>query len=102
MSNVQGFTLVSGEIIVASVENQDEDTLSVTSPAQIILQQMDHERMGISMIPYLPFSVNKLTFTQHAIASYFDVNTQILNEYNRLYGSGIQIADASQVPKIAS
>jgi hypothetical protein len=63
-------------------------------PAQIVVQQTERG-MGVGLAPYMPYVEGNVSLYRNAIASEGEPVEQMQNEYNRLFGSGIQIAPAS-------
>lgn len=90
--NIKVFKLINGEEIISKA---DETSLgwTLSSPAQIIMQQTK-EGVGVALAPYMPYSTGDITMYQHAVTSEADPDVKMENEYNRLFGSGIQIASA--------
>jgi hypothetical protein len=108
MTNIVCFTLSSGEMIIGSQIDSsnttksefipDQDDFFIEDPAQLIMQHVGEGRMGLSLIPYAPFSDgNPVRFLTKAVNSIFTPSRDVLNEYSRMFGSGIQIADATSI-----
>lgn len=97
-----GFVLVSGETIIGHVSNEESSTIFIENPAQVILQPMGNERMGIALIPFLPYSEGSIEFPVSAMTARFTPNDQLSNEYRRLFGSGIEIASANVIQQLHS
>lgn len=87
--------LVTGEYILGEVQSSDNSNVIIDNAAQLMLQPVSNEKMGLALIPFIPFSEGSFSIQTSAIVTKFIPNTQVINEYNRLYGYGIQIADAS-------
>ena len=49
----------------------------------------------MALAPYMPYVEGNLNLSKSAIAAEGEPNQQMQNEYNRIFGSGIQIASAS-------
>lgn len=90
--------LISGEDVIASVErNQHGYTLS--NPAQIIVQQSPDGRVGAAFAPFAPFAKdNKVLIFENGVIGEMEVDVKLINEYNRIFGSGIVIAAADEIP----
>lgn len=107
MTNIVCFTLSSGEMIIGSyLDSQpepieflkDQESFFIEDSAQLIMQHVGEGRMGLSLIPYAPFSDGSpVRFLTKAVNSIFTPSRDVLNEYSRMFGSGIQIADATAI-----
>lgn len=97
--SVCAFKMLSGEDIVASLIGEDDTTLIVKDPALIVMQRTE-TGIGVGLQPYTPFAEgNKVCFNKSAISATFEVNIQMQNEYNRIFGNGIVIASASELKR---
>jgi hypothetical protein len=89
---IRVFKMISGEELISKV------TDSVTgweldSPAVIMIQQTD-KGVGVGLMPYMPYASGKITLHRTAVASDGTPDVKMENEYNRIFGSGIQIASS--------
>ena len=94
MNEVKVFKMINGEEIIGEVLKENADYLEIKSPAQIILQRTD-KGMGVAIAPYMPYSDGNINLYNGAIASDCKPDQNLINEYNKIFGSGIQIAPAS-------
>lgn len=94
--NIRVFKLVTGEEIISEVE-EDPKGFLLKSPASIVMQRTE-QGVGVGMMPYMPYTQGKITLYSSSICSHGEVDVKMVNEYNRLFGSGIQIASAGSVP----
>jgi hypothetical protein len=93
MNNIKVFKLISGEELIARVT---ETGLGYTldNPATIMMQQTK-EGIGMALMAYMPYADGSIELFQACIASEGTPSDKMVNEYNRLFGSGIEIAPAS-------
>ena len=91
---VRVFKLINGEEIISEIFNYYDQTVELKKPAQIVVQQTERG-MGVGLAPYMPYVEGNVSLYRNAIASEGEPVEQMQNEYNRLFGSGIQIAPAS-------
>ena len=90
---IKVFKLLNGEEIIAKTEvNGLGYTLS--DPAAIVIQQTE-KGVGVGLAPYMPYALSEITLNTTAVVSEASPNLNMENEYNRIFGSGIQIASAS-------
>ena len=95
MNDIKVFKLISGEELISKCEMNGSDYL-LDSPASIMMQRTE-QGVGVGLAPYMPYSSGKITLHSGSIASSADVDVKMENEYNRLFGSGIQIAPAGSI-----
>lgn len=100
---VKVFKLINGEELISEISNYYDQTVELKKPAQIMVQQTERG-MSVGLAPYMPYVEGDVHLYRNAIASEGDPVEQMQNEYNRLFGSGIQIASASTLAglKVAS
>lgn len=92
---IKVFKLISGEEIIAEVFNVLGECIELKNPATIVIQQTQ-KGMGVGLAPYMPYAEDeKVTLYKAAIASEATPALNMINEYSRIFGSGIQIAPAS-------
>lgn len=97
---VKAFKLITGEDVIADVIADFDNVLVAKNPAVVIMQRSEDGRIGVGLQPYVPFAKDgKLEFYKHALSATFEVETQMVNEYNRIFGNGIIIAGANEIPR---
>lgn len=95
---VKAYRLITGEDIVADVE-VDERGYTFSTPAQIVVQQTQDGRVGAAFAPFVPFAKDgKILFYKESIIAEIELDIKLINEYNRIFGSGIMIAAANEMP----
>lgn len=91
---VKVFKMINGEEIIGEMFNAYGDHHEIKNPAQIMLQRTE-QGMGVGMAPYMPYATGNIKLYKNAIASECEPDQNLVNEYNRIFGSGIQVAPAS-------
>lgn len=91
---VIAFKLINGEEIIGEVFNTFVDVYEIKNPAQIVLQRTE-TGMGVAMAPYMPYSDGNIKLHKAAIGADCTPDQNMVNEYNRIFGAGIEIAPAS-------
>lgn len=88
--------LLSGDELVGSIEDQTDNTITISEPASIyMVPGSDPSKMSMGLIPFLPYSADKtFTINKSVIVIRHNPSNDLLNNYNRLFGSGIQIAQS--------
>lgn len=92
--NIKVFKLISGEEIISDIHNAYSEYYELKTPATIVIQQTQ-QGVGVALMPYMPYSSGNVQLYKSAIASEADPDIKMVNEYNRIFGSGIEIASAS-------
>ena len=92
--NVVVFKLVSGEEVIGEVFNTFDSTEEIQNPA-IVMMQRTETGMGVALMPYLPYCDGNISFHKNGIIAQGEPSQNMVNEYNRIFGAGIQVAPAS-------
>jgi hypothetical protein len=93
MTEIKVFKLISGEELIGKVEVTGRG-YTIEAPATILMQQTK-DGVGLALMPYMPYTEGKVTLFTQCIATEGEPSKKMVNEYNRLFGSGIEIAPAS-------
>lgn len=94
MEKIVCLKLSSGEEVVGKLIERHNDFIQLKDVASIIMMPGGQSgQVGLGLMPFLPYSDDKtFSFYRSFIMVDFDPNTDMLNNYNRMFGSGIQIA----------
>jgi hypothetical protein len=98
---VKVYKLINGEELIAEVFSETPDVTVLKSAASIVLQQTK-DGMGVGLAPYMPYVNGNIELHNHAIAAKGNPDPNMVNEYNRLFGSGIVMAPASALSGLNS
>ena len=91
--------LITGEDIIADVE-VDQHGYTFTNPAQIVVQQTQDGRVGAAIAPFAPYAKDsKVRISNAGVIGEMEIDVKLINEYNRIFGSGIMIAGADEIPQ---
>lgn len=93
---VKIFKMINGEVIIGEVVSEGAEQYVLKSPAEIGLQQAA-SGVSVGIADYMPYATGNLTVRKGAIASEGEPDEKLVNEYNRIYGSGIVIAPAGSI-----
>ena len=91
--NVKVFKLINGEEIISKAKENASDW-ELDSPASIMMQQTE-KGVGVGIAPYMPYAAGTVTLYKTGVTSVADPDPKMENEYNRVFGSGIQVVPAS-------
>lgn len=97
MSKIKCFKISSGEEIMGKVESDEGTQINLTDVATIVMvpSQSMQGQVGLALMPFLPYSDDKaLTLHRNFVMFEFDPSVDMINNYNRQFGSGIQIAQS--------
>ena len=93
MAIIKVIKLNSGEELVSDVTDSG-DTYTLGNPVTIVYQKTE-KGLGSGLAPYMPFAEGDVTLFKSSIAAIADPGKDMLNEYNRIFGSGIVVAGAN-------
>ena len=93
MTEIKVFKLISGEELIGKAEVTGLG-YTLEAPATILMQQTK-DGVGLALMPYMPYTEGKVILFSQCIATEGTPSAKMINEYNRLFGSGIEIAPAS-------
>jgi hypothetical protein len=90
---IKVFKMISGEELISKVTDRTDVGYVLDSPAVIMMQQTE-TGVGVGIAPYMPYATGDVTLYASAIASEGTPDVKMENEYNRIFGSGIQVVSA--------
>lgn len=93
-------TFKTNHTMMADVEQIDEKTIIIKEPVQVVLQPTKDGPM-VNYIPFLEYAQefkNGIKISMNDVLCLTTPEVQIENQYNQIFGSGIQIASA--IPKV--
>ena len=91
---VKIFKLLTGEEIIGSEEKQDRESITLKNPAVILMRQTEDGRFTVALAPYMAYAeFGTVIIYRTAIAADCEPDVKMVNEYSRIYGSGIEIAN---------
>ena len=97
--SIKCITFKTQQTILCDLEYTDDYNLRVKTPVQVISipPQSSQETGGIGFAPYLPYSEEfdvGITIKQEDVFCITTPVTDLANQYNKMFGSGIQIVPA--------
>ena len=100
MAFIMGVQLLNGTDLIGSITGLDDvgDTISIEDPAQVAMMPSQggaSNSMSIGLLPWIPYSEeSKFVISKDKIVTSFTPSVDLINNYNRIFGSGIQIASS--------
>lgn len=100
MNNIKLVTLKTNHTLLAEIDCTDNNEVKLKQPVQLIVQQTQQGPM-MGFNPFLDYAEEFLTGIKVSMTDVLTINTpstELVNQYNKIFGSGIQIA--SVIPKM--
>lgn len=91
---IKVFKLITGEELISKVTSGSDSGWHLEDPA-IVMVQRTQEGMGVALAPFLAYTSGKLYLNKSGVIVEAEADSQMENEYNRLFGAGIVVAPAS-------
>jgi hypothetical protein len=94
MEKIVCLKLLSGEEVVGKFHEKNGAVTTLKEVASIVMMPgASQGQVGLGLMPFLPYAEGKTySFNNAHVMVEFDPNVDMLNNYNRMFGSGIQIA----------
>lgn len=93
MDNIKVYKLVTGEKVVAKEEEHTAEYVIIKDPISMVAVPGQNGQIGYGMMPFMPIvDSDRFNIPRDKIIISGDPVTDILNKYNSMFGSGIQIA----------
>lgn len=100
ISKIKCIRLPAGEELIGEVVNETETLITIKTPASVLLVpgQASGSQFSIGLLPWLPYSDDdKFDISKDKVITIHAPSLDLINNYNRLFGSGIQIATAGSI-----
>ena len=90
---------MSGEELIREVKEKNGEGIVLKNAVSIVYQQTE-KGLGAGLAPFMPYCQDPVTIREHAIASSGEPGKDMLNQYNTIFGSGIVVAGAHEMPEV--
>ena len=90
--------LKSGEDLIANLEKENAEFITVSNPA-VLMPMSDGRGNAVQMglVPWVPFSEAKeFEIPREWVVLITEPTTSVVNNYNQVYGAGIVVPTVSQ------
>ena len=85
--------LISGDILIGTIEEDGDRTLVVKNPVTIAMTQK-----GVGLGPFIPFLKSEaIEIKKEHVLCQGELETEVLNAYNSQFGSGIVVPDSGAI-----
>jgi hypothetical protein len=98
MADIKLIKFSSGEEIIATIISVGEGATVIKDGVTLVYHQTKEGTVSVGFSPFMPYHEGTVAVYHSAMAAITDVKQELLNEYNRIYGSGIVVAPAGSVP----
>ena len=95
MANIKLIKFTSGEEIIGNIVDTKDDSYTIKEGVTLVYHQTKEGTVSVGFSPFMPYSTGNIDVSKASIAGVADVKKELLNEYNRIYGSGIVLAGAN-------
>lgn len=96
MDNIKLIKFTSGEEIIATVVSTDEGFMTIKNGVTLVYRpHQDNGAMSVGFAPFMPYSEGNISLNHTSVSGTADVKDDLLSEYNRIFGSGIVLAQAN-------
>lgn len=95
--SVYGFQLINGQDIIGEVVGLDDSSAStfrLEKPAAVTMMPgNDGRQMGVGLMPWIPYAdEDSFDVPKRNVVVWYKPSVDLLNHYNRMFGSGIVLA----------
>jgi len=95
MANIRCIKLISGEDVIADVNEDIDGLVILNKPLMIMMIPNQNNQFGIALAPFCPFAKDDMVpIRAGAVISIFEPETGMLNEYNTRYGTGLVVPES--------
>lgn len=101
---IKSVTLKTNHTLLGDVTESD-DVVKIKQPVQVVSvpPSAQNPQGGIAFAPFLEFTDEWKVGIEIDLEDILTINTpvlELLNQYNTVFGSGIQIAAANELPRV--
>lgn len=95
MSNVKCIKLISGEEIIADIDESLDGLVLLKKPSLIMMIPNQTNQFGIGLAPFCPYAKDEVVpIRAGAIVTIFEPDTGMKNEYNTRFGTGLVVPES--------
>ena len=95
MSNIRCVKLLSGDEIIADIDETIDGLIILKKPLQIMMIPNPNNQFGIGLAPFCPYAKDDMVpIRSGAVITIFEPETGMLNEYNTRCGSGLVVPES--------
>lgn len=97
MTNIKIIRMMNGEELIGEITTDNHTFFKLKNVAIVQMMPTQSGNVTVGLIPFAPYAEEReFAFdTAHRTCT-FTPNTELLNSYNRIYGSGLVLAKTMQ------
>ena len=95
MANIKLFKFVSGEEIIADVKSNETDRFVIEDAVTLVYRPQEGGQMTVGFAPFMPYAAGEIKIYKSSVISESDPQDDLKNEFNRIFGAGIVVAQAN-------
>jgi hypothetical protein len=88
--------MINGEDIIGEEVKADSGFYELKNPANLVLQRSE-TGMGVAIAPFMPYATGNIKLFCTGIAAECDPDQSLINEYNRIFGTGILVPPPQKI-----
>lgn len=93
MANVKIVRLMNGEELMGELTNDNATYFKLKNVAFVQVMPSQSGNFTIGLLPFAPYAEEtEFSFDTNHRTTMFSPNVELLNNYNRIYGSGLVVA----------
>lgn len=91
---IKCFQLINGQDIIGEAK-EDGPVWIIKDPAAVhLVPNQNNTSYGVALMPYVPYAeFNEVTLMKDKIMVTFEPSVDLRNNYSKMFGAGIQIAN---------
>ena len=91
--------LMNGEELIGKLKSTTTADNIVLADVASVQMMPSQKGLSVGLFPFAPYAeTNEFMFDARHIVTYFKPSTDLLNNYNQMYGSGLVVANATDLP----
>lgn len=93
MANIKIIRMMNGEELIGELVADNATYFKLKEVAIVQMMPSQNGNFTIGLIPFAPYAAEKeFSFDTNHRTTMFTPNVELLNNYNRVYGSGLVVA----------
>lgn len=87
--------LMSGEELIGTLLVEDPNYVEIEEVSAVVMMPGEQGQFRMGLMPFLPYSESvKFTINKRAVVTIFTPSVEMINNYNRKHGAGIQVVQS--------
>jgi hypothetical protein len=95
MADIKLIKFVSGEEIICTLISAGEGAKVIKDAVTLVYRPQEGGKMSVGFAPFMPYADGTIAIYDNSIQGITGVTQDVSNEYNRIFGSGIVVAQAN-------